>query len=289
MKQASPSVGGVVQKTEPDPRSPLSLRNLFMHHDTHPVVLDFALIREFQLEWLKWEPETIWASIDDLFKSVVSEHNRQKILAVQTLHVSPAPWEKWQVFEKVCQALNNNIPSFDVMQVPSLDQLYSAVDIMDTIRRESFNDEVKNYMAAAVLNEDVFFTPAPLEFIQMEVSRPFYKCKDCGLTVNALFHDGVCDNCTQKFDPEQGLSMRPKQDLLEAGLGKMEAGRKFDPEPVQKRWEDVKGKSEHDFDLQETQVDVQVAKLLVARDYMNLRRRQLAEQLVSLKSWLGAA
>jgi hypothetical protein len=32
-----------------------------------------------------------------------------------------------------------------------------------------------------------------------------------------------------------------------------------------------------------------VAKLLMARDYMNIRRRQLAAQLTDLKSWLGAS
>lgn len=294
VKETAPSVGSsteqVLTKTDSDFRTPLTLRNLFTHHDAHPIVLDFALIKAFQLEWLTWEPETIWASILDMFKSNVSEHNRAKIMALQTIHVSHAPWVQWQVFEKVIQALNNNVPRFDVMQAPALEQLYAGVDIMDTLRREDFSAEVKQYMAAAVLNEDVFYVPQPLDFIQVEVSKPFYRCEDCGASYSALFHDGVCDACTQKFDPEQGLSMRPKQELLEAGLGKkMSLGVKYDPDPVQQRWEEVRKKSEMDFDLQETQVDAQVAKLIVSRDYMNIRRRQLAEQLVSLRSWLGAA
>lgn len=293
VKETAPSAGGVVEKElekgDADFKTPLTLRNLFTHHDAHPIVLDFALIKAFDLEWLTWEPETIWASVLDLFKSFVSEHNRAKIQAIQTLHVVQAPWEQWQVFEKVIQALNNNVPRFDVMQVPSLEQLYAGVDIMDTLRKEEFSQEVKSYMAAAVLNEDVFYVPSPLDFVQMEVSQPHYKCGDCGQIYSALFHDGVCDTCTQKFDPEQGLTMRPKPELLQAGLGKnMQLYVKFNPDLVQKRWDEVRKKSEMDFDLQETQTDIQVAKLIVARDYMNVRRRQLAEQLVSLKSWLGA-
>lgn len=294
MKETAPSVGSsteqVLTKTDSDFRTPLTLRNLFTHHDAHPIVLDLALIKAFSLEWLTWEPETIWASILDMFKSNVSEHNRAKIMALQTMHVSQAPWEHWQVFEKVIQALNNNVPRFDVMQAPSLEQLYAGIDIMDTLRREEFSQEVKSYMSAAVLHEDVFYVPAPLDFIQVEVSQPYYRCDDCGSTYSALFHDGVCDNCTQKFDPDQGLTMRPKPELLEAGLGKkMSLVVRYDPDQVQERWEEVRKKSEMDIDLQETQVDVQVAKLIVSRDYMNIRRRQLAEQLVSLRSWLGAA
>lgn len=294
VKETAPSAGSVVEKelekTDSDFKIPLTLRNLFTHHDAHPVVLDLALIRSFQLEWLTWEPETIWASIHSMFQTNVSEHNRAKIRAIQTLHVVQAPWELWQVFEKTCQALNNNVPRYDVMQVPTLEQLYAGVDIMDTLRREEFSQEVKSYMAAAVLNEDVFYVPAPLDFIQVEVSQPFYRCEDCGHLYSALFHDGVCDNCTQKFDSEQGLSMRPKPELLEAGLGKrMTLSLKFDPDAVQKRWEEIRTKKIEDVSLEETQTDAQVARLMVARDYMNIRRRQLAEQLISLKSWLGAA
>lgn len=294
VKETAPSAGGTVEKelesVDSDFRTPLTLRNLFTHHDAHPMVLDLALIKAYGTEWLWWEPETIWASIHDTFKTSISEHNRAKIQAVKTIHVSEAPWELWQVFEKIIQALNNNIPKFDVMQKPQLEQLYAGVDIMDTIQQGKFSDEVKSYMAAAVLDEDVFFVPAPLDFIQVEVSKPQYRCRDCGGTYNALFHDGICDSCTEKFDPEQGLSMQPKKELLEAGFGKkMDLTLKYDPDPIQKRWEEVYREKTESVRLEENMVDAQVAKLLIARDYMNIRRRQLAEQLVSLKSWLGAS
>lgn len=292
-KETAPTAGSVaekvLEKTDQEFKTPVSLRNLFTHYDTHPVVLDLALIKEFGIEWFNWEPETIWASIHDRFQTNVSEHNRAKIQAVQTLHVVLSPWNLWQVFEKVVQALNNNIPRFDVMQAPSVEQLFVGVDIMDTVRREPFSQEVKSYMAACVLNDDVFFVPEPLDFIQVEISQPHYKCMDCGQKYSALFHDGVCDTCTQKFDSEQGLSMRPKPELLQAGLGKhMELSLKYDPDPVQRKWDEVSHKLADEAVLEENQTDIQVTKLLLARDFMNIRRRQLAEQLVSLKSWLGA-
>lgn len=293
VKETAPSAGSAVEKDlerlDPDFKTPLSLRNLFTHHDAHPVVINFALLKSFGLEWYTWEPETIWEMIHSLFQSKVSEHNRAKIRALQCINSTHAPWEMWQVFEKVLQALNNNIPHYGVMQAPSLEQIYAGVDILDTLRREEFSQEVKSYMAAAVLNEDVFYVPEPLDFIQVDVSQPQYRCKDCQQTYPAIDHDGVCDACTEKFDPEQGLSMRPKPEFLQAGLGKnMDLFLKYDPDLTQKRWEEVRNMKSGDVNFGDTQADAQVAKLLVARDYMNVRRRQLAEQLVSLKSWLGA-
>lgn len=293
VKETAPSAGSSIEKelekTDSDFKTPLSLRNLFTHHDAHPVVINFALLKSFNLEWYHWEPETIWSSIHSLFESKVSEHNRAKIRAIQCLNTSHAPWEMWQVFEKVIQALNNNIPHFGVMQAPSLDQLYAGVDIMDTLRRETFSQEVKSYMAAAVLNEDVFYVPEPLDFLQVDVSQPHYRCRDCNQSYSAISHDGVCDTCTEKFDPEQGLSMRPKPELLQAGYGKsMDLFLKYDPDLTQKRWEEVRGQKSGDVDFGDTQADAQIAKLLVARDYLNIRRRQLSEQLTSLKSWLGS-
>ena len=293
VKETAPTAGGIVEreleKTDTDFKTPLTLRNLFTHHDAHPLVLDLALIKAFQNDWLSWEPETLWTSIQTVFSTSISEHNRAKVQAIKTLHVVNAPWESWQVLEKILQALNNNIPQFESMQLPTLEQIYAGIDIMDTIRREEFSDEVKNYLAAAVLNEDIFFVPPPLDFLQMGISKPFYRCQDCGMTYSALFHDGICDSCTQKFDPEQGLSMQPKKELLQAGFGKkMDLALRYDPDPVQKRWTEVSSMRTEEIRLEETQADVQVAKLLVARDYMNVRRRQLAEQLTSLKSWLGA-
>jgi hypothetical protein len=84
--------------------------------------------------------------------------------------------------------------------------------------------------------------------------------------------------------------MRPDPEMLLLGKGKnLELHLRHDPELVAKKWAEVKEKPSFEVDLEENEVDTQVAKLLVARDYMNIRRRQLAEQLTTLKSWLGVA
>ena len=293
-RPTAPSEDSAVEKemakSDPDFKAPVTIQNLFTHHDTHPVVLNFAMMKQFGIEWVGWEPETCWAEIQREFKTQVSELSRAKLQVIRTLAVSNAPWEQWQVFEKVIQGLNNNIPNFEIMQAPSLEQLYAGIDIMEQLRTVEFDHEVKLYAAAAVLHENVTFVPAPLDFLQAEVSQPYYRCKDCGNQDSALFHDGTCDTCTKKFHVDQGLSMKPNQELASKGIGKsMELFLKYDPTDVETKWDQVNTKATADVDLEENEVDIQVAKLLVARDYMNIRRRQLADQLTGLKSWLGAS
>lgn len=293
VKPTAPSEGSAVEKEmaegDPDAGTPITIRNLFVHHDTHPVVLDLALLKTCGIEWLSWDPATIWSEIKRNFKTEISEHARAKIQSVKSLHISNAPWEMWQAFEKVIQGLNNNLPTWETMQAPSLEQLYAGVDIMDTVRRLEFSSEVKMYMAAAVLAEEVVFVPEPLSFIQLEVSQPHYKCNDCGNEESALFSDGICGSCSQKFSPERGLSLQPDQELLNKGLGKnVQTVLWYDPSSVESRWTELKGKPSSEIEFSETAEDIQIAKLLMARDYMNIRRRQLADQLTNLRSWLGA-
>lgn len=293
VKPTAPTEGSVVEqelkKADPEFGIPVSIRNVFTHQDTHPVVIDFALLKTFGPVWFTWETPTIYQEIQKKFSSQISEHARAKIQAIKTVHVTDSVWTSWQVLEKVLQALNGNIPKWDVMQAPSLDQLYAGIDILEGLRHEVFDDEVKAYIAAAVLNEDVFFVPPPLDFVQVEVAHPRYVCQDCGNEESALFHDGLCTACTQKMDPEQGLSLTPSPELVAQGKGKnLKLVLQFNPDPIQERWAQVSGLATEKVELEENQVDVQVAKLLLARDYMNIRRRQLAEQIIALKSWLGA-
>ena len=271
---------------------PVNVRNLFYHHDVHPLVLDMALLKAFGVEWMTWEAETIWSEIRHVFKprAEISDSARAKIQAVRALHTSDSPWDHWQVFEKIIQALNNNLPRADVVQPPTIEQLYVGIDIINEIRTATFHAEVKAFIAAAVLHDDLFYVPPPLDFVQTEVAHPMYECLDCGNIDSALFHDGLCDTCTNKFDPEHNLSMRPDAESIAKGSGKnLKLTLKFNPDPIEKRWKELEHTPSAEVELHETLEDIQVSKLLMARDYMNIRRRQLAEQLTSLKAWLGAS
>jgi len=289
----APTEGSPVEerfKAVPDYKIPVSPKNLFTHQEIHPIVLDLSLLKAFGEEWYYWEVPTLWKSIHDEFKSKVSESNRAKINAVRTARITTLPWDSWHVFENVVLALDGFVPRWDILQKVDLESLFVGVDILEQIRPEDYSEDVRNYIAAVFLDDDVFFTPPPLEFSQAEVSQPYYLCKDCGNEEWALHHDGICSVCSGRYDPENGLSMRPSQEAIDKKLGQNTVLRyKFDPGPEQRVWDLVaRSKNEQSILKVAGPAEIGVSKLLDARDLMNIRRRQLKNQLTALKSWLNS-
>lgn len=228
-----------------DTLAPITSRNLWVHHDTHPVVYDVALLREYGADWFVWEPETLWKEIcEDFHVPSISDHARTKIQAIKTLHINEWYWSKWEVFCWLTQALNNNIPDFQVMQKPSIAQLFNSVDIGTMVRDdEEFTPELQMFVAASMVEEGVFYSPAPVAFCQDEIVQ-LLEARQLG---------------TELIDQVQ----KRYREISQVSAAAWAAS----PEPI----------------LQENVVDIQVAKLKVACDYLALRRRQLQEQLRLLK------
>lgn len=219
--------------------SPVTRKTLFVHHDTHPVVYDVALLREYNAEWFVWEAETLWSEILRDFKvPSISDHAKAKIQAIKTLHISEAYWSEWEVFGWLSQALNNNIPDWQTIQKPSIGQMMNSVDIATMVRTgETFSTEVSGYGAACLLDEGVLYAADNLKFCQVVLDR---YAADRGLSI----HSQLVSEVQTRY-----------QQLLSAPNG---------------------------VNLEETAVDVQVAKLKVAWDYLSKRRAQLKEQLMLL-------
>lgn len=224
--------------TEEVPSKPFSSRNLFVHHDTHPVVLDIKLIDRYGTDWFGWEPETLWAEIMDDFRTPsISDHVRSKIQAIRTIHISNWVFEKWEIFCPVIQALNNNIPDFEIMRKPTIAQLFAGVDMITMVRNdEVFSQEVQQFCGAAMLDDGVVAAPQPVAFCQDEILE---------------------------IQEEMGVPV--------------------DPAPIREKYRQVVTLPADQVVLEETPVDIQVAKLLIARDYMRLRRQQMKEQLRVLR------
>lgn len=228
-----------------DSLAPITSRNLWVHHDTHPVVYDIALLKEYGADWFTWEAETLWKEIrEDFHVPSISDHARTKIQAIKTLHINEWFWSKWEVFCWLTQALNNNIPDFQVMQKPSIAQLFNSVDIGTMVRDgEEFTPELQMFVAAAMVEEGVFYAPAPVAFCQDEIVQ-LLEWKQIGTDLIGQVQERYRE--ISKVSAEAWANS---------------------PEPI----------------LREDVVDIQVAKLKVACDYLDLRRRQLQEQLRLLK------
>jgi len=263
------------------------IMRLFSYHDAHPIALVMALMEKFDVEWIEWEGDTLKNEIVQTFNaSSVSEHNWQKIQAARTLMRSVGFWNEWHIFEKITQALNNNVPRFDITQRCSLPQLMAGVDIANQIRKEPFEDEVQRYVAACALDAGVTYLPPPLDFAQVPLSSPMYRCKTCG-NIDTDDLDGRCDFCSGRFQSEHPLSFKPNPKLPKDAGTNVEKFLERDPGPVQKRFDQLKLKDRQELDLDdESSADVQASKLMVAYDYMMLRKKQLVDQLEELKTWV---
>lgn len=272
---------------------PVTPRNLFSHPDTHPVVLDLALMKVFKLEWFPWLADTLFHEIEREFKTPIAEVNRLKLMAAKTLHVTDAFWTEWEVFEKIIAGLNGVVPQMELMQPPDLPMLFAGIDTANSIRQEPFDDEVKRYCAAVILNEGVTYAAPPLEFCQEFISGPMFRCKDCDQTGSALPpFDGHCPSCTQKFEQDKAFSLKPDPDMADKTKGaNLVYSLTYNPQPTRKRFEELDKMPPDQISdaIRETTEDIESARLIVAVDFMKYRSKQLKEQLESLRVWLEAS
>jgi len=261
---------------------------LFSFHDAHPITFSMVLMEKFGVDWIEWEPETLRSEImTEFHANSISEHNWQKIQAVRTLLSTVGFWTEWHVFEKAIQALNNNIPRFDIAQKCSLAQLMAGVDMANQIRARSFEPEVGQYVAACSLDEGVVYLPTPLDFGQVHLAEPSYQCVDCGSIAYDDLKDGRCDYCVARFRDSHPLNQKAAPGVSDAVGRNIRRYYRRPFNDVKARFDEVLEKGDEKLDLRDdVSADVQSAKLMVAYNYMRMRRQQLVEQLEGIKSWV---
>lgn len=248
-----------------EPVKPFSARNFLAHHDTHPLILDELILKHFGIEALTWEGETLREELKKTFKQgTISNLNWEMIQATRTCRVTSSPWRAWEVFLLVCQALNNNIPDFQVLQKPTPAQILNALTIMKYLDNHALTEEVEQFIAAAFLDEGIFYLPPPANVAQEWASEPRYVCSKCG-KVDLDYDNNMCDSCGAP------------QKYLEKVFAR-------DYRPVEQRYNQCVLLGRNRDVLQENWVDVQVAKLLVARDYVLQRQLEHKAQKEILKN-----
>jgi hypothetical protein len=261
----------------------------FSYHDAHPVALLMVLIEKFGVDWFEWDPDVLKDEILEEFNATsVSPHNWEKIQACRTLVLTVGNWKEWNIFEKVVQALNNNMPRFDICQRCTMPQLMVGVDIISQVRVEDYSDEVARYIAACAIDEGVFYLPPPLDFAQGVLSQPMYRCKICG-NVDTDDLDGRCDFCTGRFSDDHPLNFKPNPIVPnDVGYNVERFLLRGDPGPIQTKFEKCLEVGIDNVNLSDEKTeDVQATKLMVAYEYMRKRRRELVEQLEELKDWVS--
>jgi hypothetical protein len=127
-------------------------------------VLDDLLTRE----WVKWEPETLWAILAEHGVENVEPPVTDMVQAAKTLRMNPwAVYDDMNVFENVILALNGLPPDPTIMQCASPYELTAGLLEMDHIDHQvlPFSDDVKAYIQASHVEYGVYgYHPRLKEF-----------------------------------------------------------------------------------------------------------------------------
>ena len=145
--------------------TPVTARTLFVHPETHPVIIDLALLQKYGPEWLEWEPETVQLCVGQDF-GAMSDLNFSKAMAMKALHLVDSFWERWEVFNWCLHPINGLFPDFDVMQVPTVAQVMVAVDVANRVREDvAFSEEVRLYIGAVHRHDGLFVAQPPVDAV----------------------------------------------------------------------------------------------------------------------------
>jgi hypothetical protein len=151
------------------PPSPITFINLFQHPDSHPYVLDLALLKKYGPEWMEWERETLLRRVpQDFHTAGISDLTFAKFNGMKTLHYVDTFWKSWEVFVPVTMALNSLFPDFNVMQVPTVSQCMVSVDIANRVRDGVWSDEMQAYFQTVFKFDGIFCSIDPLDFVEID-------------------------------------------------------------------------------------------------------------------------
>jgi hypothetical protein len=161
-----------------------------VHPLTNPLASPLDIARELKalgINALAWKPETLMAAIDrkyngwtdgqvsdalesfhtsGILKTAVPSLVRQKIYAIRIVATSDTAHTEWHIFEKVGCAFNDRTAHFGEIERLSPDECARTVAIMESIRPDSYTNEVRAYIAACCQQEGML-TTKPSRYLSM--------------------------------------------------------------------------------------------------------------------------
>lgn len=234
--------------------------DLLKKSDTHPVAVD-KILTAFYPEWVDHEPETTLTLLRSFTQqTAVDPIIRTKVNALKVLHSSEGPWEDWESFEWVAQALNDNMADFSNAYRPELGELFITIETMNKLRKLPLSDEIHRWLAACCLDLGLVYVPEPLDMLNHLLARVEYRCVRCG-NVDLDEDNKQCDYCDA---PESSLVKQPRY---------------IDPDRIKDAWRAIQGETPDELRLGETVKGVHLAKLAAARIAATARQQQLQQEL----------
>lgn len=243
----------------------VTAKNIWRHPHAHPLVLTLILLDKYGNDYLDWDADALRTT---MFRDGISISNSvwTKIQAARVPLTSPSPWRQWETFHVVCRGLAGLQPNMTYFEKPELGHLVHGVDILKIMDRpREFVTEIDKFIAVSCKDTGTPYAPPPIDFVQDEIDQPEFRCTNCGLKEKDD-NDVRCPHCGS----EKLKKLRPESaDHRDA---------------VKKRYNQLKGLplEEAGQVLEENEVDMPTARLLMHWEYRNQQRSHLVGQLKTI-------
>lgn len=249
----------------------------------HPIALLRLCVAVLGRGSLTWESRTIYEELAERGFGMMSRANAQKFNAARTVRASLLPDTEWESFEKTVLGLNGIEPNFELREPCSIIDVARAVSIMSDIKVPSFSLEVRQYIGACALHDELNFLPTVLQFAMPQLCPPMYLCKDCGNTDTDDLDDGQCDVCVGRYEDElPNGKPTPGLERLGRNIVRMPAYDYTDVADLYRKASTSRGS----VALPEDAVGIQVAKLLGCDAAVIESKQLLNTQIQELKNAL---
>jgi len=248
--------------------------------DAHPIALLRLCVAVLGKDSLAWEAKSIYQEMAERGFGVMSRSNAQKFNAARAVRSSILPETEWESFEKTVWGLCGTEPNFDLREPCSIFDVARAVSIMSKIKVPEFSLEVRQYIGACALNDELNLLPTTLQFAMPHLCPPMYQCRDCGNTDTDDLDDGQCDVCVGRYEDElPNGKPTPGLERLGKNIIRMPAYDYSDVADLYRKASTARGS----VALPEDAVGFQVAKLLGCDAAVRESAQNLTQQLQELK------
>ena len=265
--------------------SPVHLDVLLRVPCPHPLsVVRAVLALTGDPMWLSWAPRPLRVTLESLAGAPLPDATWNIVMATQTVISRDDFWRRWEHFHAICESLNGRPPAMDHLQHPTVGEMMVAVDGAMLARMEmhigvpTYSEEVARYVAAQALHQDVWVLPEPLHFAAPYATKRYYHCNDCGYEAEAFHHDGLCDVCTDRLEGHHLANWDPNAALVEKGRGRNIVWHEKNPGSAV--WLEMeKLANQPKYELPETRAGIGAARVLLALNFLQLRREQAGRGL----------
>ena len=135
-----------------------------------PLALLAVLTSKYENDWITNDFHNVLRELEeDLGK--IHPLVQEKLRALRVCAHTAAPWNRFEVFSPVMQALNGLPTAFNRHVQLDPHQLALGINVIDKLRASQYSDEIGKYVAAAMMFGGLHIVPIP----ELIIAKPFFK------------------------------------------------------------------------------------------------------------------